>query len=270
MWCSTCQQETRASPTRPAVDSFARAASSPCRDETRPTPRGFATKGSRWTSRSSPRPRQPAGRPFAPMTGPQANACARPSANCGGRTQPWRLPQTVSRRIACDLTRRTISSANSITRQCQAGRNDIATRRQHDSAIPPRKAARSSRGYWSSSAYWHWPAVSASSAGRCRQSMRYWNLALGLTLGGQGTLILGLVLVISRLWRTAATRPRNCKTSTRGSASFSTRPKHWPPRAPAAPRPSTPTWSAAPARTCCSRISKARSISWPRAWAARW
>ncbi|HVT29068.1 MAG TPA: hypothetical protein VHE81_13725, partial [Lacipirellulaceae bacterium] len=33
------------------------------------------------------------------------------------------------------------------------------------------------------------------------QQMPYWNLALGLTLGGQGTLILGLVLVTSRLWR---------------------------------------------------------------------
>lgn len=28
-----------------------------------------------------------------------------------------------------------------------------------------------------------------------------WNLALALTLGGQGTLILGLVLVVARLWR---------------------------------------------------------------------
>lgn len=33
------------------------------------------------------------------------------------------------------------------------------------------------------------------------QVMAYWNLALGLSLGGQGTLILGLVLVVSRLWR---------------------------------------------------------------------
>jgi hypothetical protein len=31
--------------------------------------------------------------------------------------------------------------------------------------------------------------------------MTYWNLGLGLALGGQGTLILGLVLVVSRLWR---------------------------------------------------------------------
>ncbi len=31
--------------------------------------------------------------------------------------------------------------------------------------------------------------------------MVYWNLSLGLALGGQGTLILGLVLVVSRLWR---------------------------------------------------------------------
>lgn len=31
--------------------------------------------------------------------------------------------------------------------------------------------------------------------------MSYWNLGLGLALGGQGTLILGLVLVASRLWR---------------------------------------------------------------------
>jgi hypothetical protein len=31
--------------------------------------------------------------------------------------------------------------------------------------------------------------------------MNYWNLALGLTLGGQGTLILGLVLAVTRLWR---------------------------------------------------------------------
>lgn len=35
------------------------------------------------------------------------------------------------------------------------------------------------------------------------QQMVYWNLALGLTLGGQGTLILGLVLVVSRLWRSS-------------------------------------------------------------------
>jgi hypothetical protein len=33
------------------------------------------------------------------------------------------------------------------------------------------------------------------------RQMHYWNVALGLTLGGQGTLILGLVLVVSRLWR---------------------------------------------------------------------
>lgn len=31
--------------------------------------------------------------------------------------------------------------------------------------------------------------------------LRYWNLGLGLSLGGQGVLILGLVLVVSRLWR---------------------------------------------------------------------
>jgi hypothetical protein len=33
------------------------------------------------------------------------------------------------------------------------------------------------------------------------QQLHLWNLALGLTLGGQGTLIFGLVLVVSRLWR---------------------------------------------------------------------
>ena len=33
------------------------------------------------------------------------------------------------------------------------------------------------------------------------RQLLYWNLAMGLTLGGQGTLILGLVLVLSRLWR---------------------------------------------------------------------
>jgi hypothetical protein len=31
--------------------------------------------------------------------------------------------------------------------------------------------------------------------------LQYWNLALGLALGGQGTLIFGLALVVSRLWR---------------------------------------------------------------------
>jgi hypothetical protein len=35
------------------------------------------------------------------------------------------------------------------------------------------------------------------------QQMMHWNLALGLALGGQGTLILGLVLVVSRLWRSS-------------------------------------------------------------------
>jgi hypothetical protein len=33
------------------------------------------------------------------------------------------------------------------------------------------------------------------------EQMQYWNLALGLSLGGQGALIFGLVLVVSRLWR---------------------------------------------------------------------
>jgi len=33
------------------------------------------------------------------------------------------------------------------------------------------------------------------------KEMLYWNLAIGLTLGGQGMLIFGLVLVLSRLWR---------------------------------------------------------------------
>ncbi len=33
------------------------------------------------------------------------------------------------------------------------------------------------------------------------RQMLYWNLAMGLTLGGQGTLIFGLVLVVARLWR---------------------------------------------------------------------
>ncbi|MEX0641573.1 MAG: hypothetical protein WD468_02675 [Pirellulales bacterium] len=31
--------------------------------------------------------------------------------------------------------------------------------------------------------------------------LRYWNEAIGLTLGGQGLLIFGLVLVVTRLWR---------------------------------------------------------------------
>jgi len=35
------------------------------------------------------------------------------------------------------------------------------------------------------------------------EQMIYWNVALGLTLGGQGTLILGLALVVSRLWRSS-------------------------------------------------------------------
>jgi hypothetical protein len=33
------------------------------------------------------------------------------------------------------------------------------------------------------------------------RQMIYWNLAIGLTLGGQGLLIFGLVLAVSRLWR---------------------------------------------------------------------
>lgn len=35
------------------------------------------------------------------------------------------------------------------------------------------------------------------------KQMQHWNLALGLATGGQGALILGLVLVISRLWRSS-------------------------------------------------------------------
>jgi hypothetical protein len=35
------------------------------------------------------------------------------------------------------------------------------------------------------------------------EQMLHWNLAMGLALGGQGTLILGLVLVVTRLWRSS-------------------------------------------------------------------
>ncbi len=33
--------------------------------------------------------------------------------------------------------------------------------------------------------------------------LHYWNLALGLAIGGQGALILGLVMLIARLWRSS-------------------------------------------------------------------
>jgi hypothetical protein len=33
--------------------------------------------------------------------------------------------------------------------------------------------------------------------------LRYWNLAIGLSIGGQGGLILGLVMLIARLWRSS-------------------------------------------------------------------
>ncbi len=33
------------------------------------------------------------------------------------------------------------------------------------------------------------------------KQLQFWNIALGLAIGGQGTLILGLVLAVSRLWR---------------------------------------------------------------------
>ena len=33
------------------------------------------------------------------------------------------------------------------------------------------------------------------------QEMQHWNLSLSLALGGQGILILGLVMVVTRLWR---------------------------------------------------------------------
>ena len=58
--------------------------------------------------------------------------------------------------------------------------------------------------------------------------MLYWNLALGLALGGQGTLIFGLCWSFRDFGETAATRPANCKTSTRGSASCNRRPKRSP------------------------------------------
>ena len=32
------------------------------------------------------------------------------------------------------------------------------------------------------------------------KQMHYWNLALGLTLGGQGALVFGLMLAVTRLW----------------------------------------------------------------------
>jgi hypothetical protein len=35
------------------------------------------------------------------------------------------------------------------------------------------------------------------------EQMQYWNYAIGLAMTGQGTLIFGLVLVISRLWRSS-------------------------------------------------------------------
>jgi hypothetical protein len=49
-------------------------------------------------------------------------------------------------------------------------------------------------------------AVLASGVGLIAWSLTnerflYWNLAIGLTLGGQGALIFGLVLVVTHLWR---------------------------------------------------------------------
>lgn len=35
------------------------------------------------------------------------------------------------------------------------------------------------------------------------REMQYWNLALGLAIGGQGALVLGLVMLIARLWRSS-------------------------------------------------------------------
>ena len=93
----------------------------------------------------------------------------------------------------------------------------------------------------------------------------YWDRARALTLAGQGLLIFGLVLVVSRLWRSsryASSQLHEVHTELgqlQRSADASRR------CAAAGPRPSTPSWFAARAHKCCSRISKGSSTNWRHA-----
>jgi hypothetical protein len=138
------------------------------------------------------------------------------------RTRDWQATQRV-RRLNRELQRPALGGPSAIATPLGARRLDPpqSLHDQFESVAAPasisrkpesggRQSAASRRGTPSQVAAWliivAGAIVLAAGIGLIVWSlangqMRYWNLALGLALGGQGTLIFGLVLVVARLWR---------------------------------------------------------------------
>ena len=201
MWCSTCHQD---------VPGVAHAASgrivcSRCQQPMRSKKPAHAARiCDEGIELDEPPAAAVAAAPrrFAPTTGPPGSArAARPRAATADTAASQRRPAPF-RAITGGSIRRKICSANSSTtiarrRRTHRRRSQPRTQSRAHRSEPDRRLAHRAVRHRS-----RWPAASASSPGRYpTQQMLYWNLALGLTLGGQGTLILGLVLVVSRLWR---------------------------------------------------------------------
>ena len=101
----------RASLTRRRAGWCARVASGRRRPKSRCTPRGFATKASRWMSQLPRWP--PPRRRFAARTGPAASGCAIWAANCGDPALPRRPRRIESLKAGTNSIRRRIFSTRS-------------------------------------------------------------------------------------------------------------------------------------------------------------
>ncbi len=200
MWCPSCQQEVPAVPHR----TRGRIACARCQQELPPAGQAYATQIS------------DAG---IPLDEPVAAAAAsRPPL----RTDDWKATQRV-RQLSRQLARPNLghrSQADSFTHSPRRFDppanllNDFVQTTRYAEALPPhfpptpinvpRPTESSQLFAWLvvvSGVVTLAAGVSTIAWSLMTEQMTYWNLALGLTLGGQGGLILGLVLIVTRLWR---------------------------------------------------------------------
>lgn len=199
MWCPSCQQEVPAVPHR----MRGRIACARCQQELPSADQAYATQIS------------DAG---IPLDGPTAAvAASRPPL----RRDDWQTTQHV-RQLSRQLGKRTYSTRSQIDFASSPRRFDPPANLFDDfvhtttytetlpTRLPPTPISVSRRS--ESSQLFAWlvvvcglltltAGISTIAWSLVTEQMMYWNLALGLTLGGQGALILGLVLVVTRLWR---------------------------------------------------------------------
>ncbi len=200
MWCPSCQQEVPAVPHR----TRGRIACARCQQELPPAGQSYATQISDvGIPLDEPVAAVAASRPPLRMDDWQTTQRVRQLSRQLGRPNSGHRPQTES---FANNPRRFDPPSNLF--------DDFVRTSTYAEALPthlpptpinvPRRTESSQLFAWLvvvSGVLTLAAGVSTIAWSLMTEQMMYWNLALGLTLGGQGALILGLVLVVTRLWR---------------------------------------------------------------------